>query len=112
MMSFPKTSRAGVPEFYSQILVNELIFFKSLRIPRNDIFVTARRFYLDHFHIFAHSFRKHYKIVSMEWWGVKEVYVTLPSQIYSSYLRDYIANSVRNIKAFPNAIRNLVVSLL
>ena len=43
---------------------------------------------------------------------LKEVYVTLPSQIYSSYLRDYIANSVRNIKAFPNAIKNFVVTLL
>ena len=28
MMSFPKTSRAGVPEFYPQILVNELICFQ------------------------------------------------------------------------------------
>ena len=42
-----------------------------------------------------------------------EVYVILLSQICSSYLRDYKAISViTNIKAFPNAIKNLVVSLL
>ena len=72
---------------------------------RNAIFVTARRFYLDHFHISAHSFKRGGE-------RVKEVYATFPSQIYSSYLRDYITNSLRNIKVFSNAIKNLVVSLL
>ena len=44
--------------------------------------------------------------------GGWNVYVTLPSQVCSSYLRDYMANLIRNIKAFPNAIKNLVVCLL
>ena len=72
---------------------------------KNDIFGTARRFYFS----FIRD-RKHYK--TREYGGGGEVYVTLPSQIYSSYLRDYKTNSVGNIKAFANAIKNLVVSLL
>ena len=35
----------------------------------------------------------------------EDVYVTLPSQIYPSYLRDYMTSLVKNIKAFPNAIK-------
>ena len=64
----------------------------------------------DYFHISVHSFirdRKHYETVS---WA-EEVYVTLPSQIYSSFFRD-MANLVRIIMVFPNAIKNLVVCLL
>ena len=44
-------------------------------------------------------------------WG-EEVDITLPYQIYSSYLRDYIANYIWNIKVFPNVMKNLVVYLL
>ena len=44
--------------------------------------------------------------------GRDDVYITLPSQIYSSYLGDYMANLIGNMKPLPNAIKNLVVSLL
>ena len=44
----------------------------SLRIRRNDIFGTPRRFFFDYFHISVHSFirdRKHYKTVSLRGGG-------------------------------------------
>ena len=44
-------------------------------------------------------------------WG-EEVDIPLPYQIYSSYLRDYIANYIWNIKVFPNVMKSLVVYLL
>ena len=76
-----------------------------------SIFGTARRFYFDFFfHISVLSFirdRKHYKIIIFlgEGWG--EVYIILPYQIYSSYVRDYMANYIwNNIKVFPNAMKN------
>ena len=79
---------------------------------KNDIFRTARRFYFDYFRISVQRFirdKKHYKTISL---GEQEVYITLPSQIYSSCFRDYMVNFVKNIKAFPNAIKSLVVYLL
>ena len=103
MMLFPKTSRAIIPAFYPQILVSKLVCFQSLRMRRNDIVGTDCRFYFEHFHISVYSFirdRKHYKTVSRGVAGGEEDNVALPSQIYSSYLRDYIDNLVRNIKDF------------
>ena len=44
--------------------------------------------------------------------GRDDVYVTLLSQIYYSYLRNYMDNLVGNMKPFPNAIKNLAFSLL
>ena len=38
-------------------------------------------------------------------WG-DEVYITLPYQIYSSCLRDYMANYIWNMNVFPNVIKN------
>ena len=73
-------------------------------------FGTAHRFYFDYFHISVHKFMQDRKHKTASW--EEEVCVTLPSQIYSSNLHDYMANFVRNIKAFPNAIKNLVVYLL
>ena len=115
MVLFPKTSRASIPAFYPQILVSKLISFKSLRMRRNHIVGAACRFCFDHFHMSVHSFirdRKHYKTVSRGEGGGEEDNVTLPSQIYSSYVRDSIDNSVRNIKTFPNVVKNLVARLL
>ena len=54
--------------------------------------------------------RKHYKNISS--WEGENSLSPFSSQIYSSYLRDYIGNLDRNIKAFSNAIKNIVVSLL
>ena len=78
---------------------------------KNDIFGTARRFYFDYFHISVHSFireRKHKIVSRREGRGLCDP----PFSNLSSYLCDYKANLVRNIKAFSNAIKNLVVSLL
>ena len=38
-------------------------------------------------------------------WG-EEVYITLPHQIYFSYVRDYMANYIWNVKVFPNVMKN------
>ena len=108
IMSIPKTVRASIPRFYPQILVSKLICFQKFAHSQKCLFGTANLFYFDYFHISAHSFirdRKHHKTVS---WG-EEVYGALPSQIYPSYFRDYMAIFVKNIKAFPNAIKNLVI---
>ena len=115
-MSFPKTSRAIVPGFYPQIPVSKLICFEKFAHGRNYIFRTARRFYFDYFHSLIWD-RKYYKTVFSGngedeggiVWVVEEIYVTLPFQIYSSYLYDYMANLVRNFKVFPNATKNLFV---
>ena len=39
------------------------------------------------------------------YWG-EEVYITLPYQIYSSYLCKYMANYTWNIKVFHNVMKN------
>ena len=43
---------------------------------------------------------------------VEKDYITLPFQIYSSYLCDYLANLVKNIPTLFNVIKNFVVCLL
>ena len=78
---------------------------------RNNIFRTARRFYFDYFLISAHSFIRDRKLCKTVSWA-EEVYLTLTSQIYFSELCDYMTNLIRNIGAFPNAIRNVTVCFL
>ena len=107
MMPLPKTSSVSVNAFDTHILVSKPKWSQNFAHAQKNIFGTACRFYIDYFHISVHGFirdRKHYKTVS---WG-EEVYVTLISQIYTSYFRDFMANLVRNIKTFFNAIKNLV----
>ena len=75
-------------------------------------FGKVRKFHFDYFNISVHSSirdRKHYKtVLRVEGGGEGAGLYHPPFQIYSSYLRDYIANWIRNIQAFPNAIKNLV----
>ena len=120
MMLFPETSRASVSVFYPQILVSKLICFQKFA------HACAKNIFLGQLADFVLIIFINQSTVSFETENIikgegrgrgeggvgREVYVTLPSQIYSSYLCDYKANSVRNIKAFSNAIKNLVVSLL
>ena len=84
--------------FYLQILVSKLICFQK-HMRGNNNFGRACRFYFDYFHISVHSFIRDRKQLRVgegggerRRWGL---YVTLPSQIYSSYLHGYIVNLVR-----------------
>ena len=111
MMSLQKSSRVNVPAFYPQTLVSKLLCFQNFAHAQKQVFREARRFYFDYFHVSVYSFirnRKHYKIIIFSW--EEEVYIILPYQIYSSYLRDYMANSIWNIKAFSNVIKNQLFS--
>ena len=106
MMSFWKSSRVSVPAFCPQILVSKLLCFRNFAHAQKYVFREACRFYFDYFHVSVHSFirnRKHYKIIIFL---RGEVYITLPHQIYSSYLRDYMVNYIWNMKVFPNVIKN------
>ena len=84
--------------FHLQILVSKLICFQK-HMRGNNNFGRACRFYFDYFHISVHSFIRDRKQLRVgeggrgrRRWGL---YVTLPSQIYSSYLHGYIVNLVR-----------------
>ena len=104
-MSLQKSFRVNVPAFYLQTLVRKFLCFQNFGHAQKTVFRKARRFYFDYFHVSVHSFiRNRKQKIIIFCWG-EEVYITLSYQIYFSYLPDYMANYIWNIKAFFNVIK-------
>ena len=105
IMSLQKSSRVNVPAFYPQTLVRKFLCFQNFGHAQKTVFREASRFYFDYFHESFHSFirNRKQKIIIFSWG--EEVYITLSYQIYFSYLPDYMANYIWNIKAFFNVIK-------
>ena len=116
MMLFQKTSRVSVPAFYPQILISKLICFQNFANVQKYLFRAARRFswvfsnlqiifmYLSTVLFETENIIK----LLLLFLGGRgyEFYITLSYQICSSYLRDYMANCICNIKVFANVIKS------
>ena len=93
-----KTFRATVPAFRPEILVSKLIYIQKFAHAQKWHFWVNSQIVFWLFPYICLQFYSRQETASSVWsgegrWGF---YVTLPSQIYSSSLRDYIDNSVRS----------------